>query len=99
MNKQINRWAFILAFACLGLFLLAIGSNQFFTITKGLTGLHPLHLAFAVTLVTLLGGVYGFSGAHHWKAYVRSVATVVLTLCLSVVIVTIIVMGNLFQFT
>lgn len=99
MKIKINLWAFIFSFVCLLLFFIAVASSEIINFIINLVHIHPLNIVLGLSLVTLLFGLIGFSGATNWKLLLRSISTVVITFGLSAIIICIVVMANLFEFT
>ncbi|RAS71668.1 hypothetical protein A4R27_25950 [Priestia endophytica] len=85
MARSINLWSFIFSMLCVFLFFLSFS--------------HPslLNLTFYIAIVVFLVGMIGFFGIHNWKAAVRSILTVVLSITLIIIIGLILFVGHLFS--
>ncbi|WP_035668603.1 hypothetical protein [Halalkalibacter akibai] len=94
MKKKINIWAFICSIICIVLFFLVSLSGP---IDYSILGTHPLNLVLYITLIIFFFGVLGFSGIEGWRGMARSVATIILTLGLSVFLTFVIFFGNLLR--
>lgn len=99
MKIKINLWSFIFSFVCISLFFISILSSKVFYFETNFAHIHPLKIVLIISLVTHLFGLIGFSEAITVKLLLRSIFTVITTLVLSVLILFIICLGNLFQFT
>ncbi|MDQ0156655.1 hypothetical protein [Robertmurraya andreesenii] len=94
MGPIFNRWSFYLLFMYLG-FVLLLASNSIRTLILKWIGIHPLKILFYFNLIILLLGIIGFTGIEDWKAVLRSVFTVGLTMVLTLFLVYILFVGNL----
>ncbi|GAB3056361.1 hypothetical protein GCM10027286_20000 [Virgibacillus ainsalahensis] len=91
MKRKINIWSFILSIICILLFVIVSFSRL---IEFSVLGTHPLNLVLYITLITLVLGVFGFSGIQDWQGMARSVTTVIITLGLSSLLVFVIFFGS-----
>jgi len=55
--------------------------------------IHPLFFLLALALATFFAGIKGFSKMNNWIAMLRSVATVLLTLSLSLFLTLTLIVG------
>ncbi|EEK69841.1 NADH dehydrogenase subunit 6 [Bacillus mycoides] len=55
--------------------------------------IHPLFFLLVLTMVTFFTGIKGFSKMNNWIAMLRSLATVLLTLLLSVFLTLTLIVG------
>lgn len=94
-----NLWSFICSFVCVGFFLLTAFSGPIQAFSNHSLHVHPFYIVLTMTILTLFFGVWGLSEVRGWKTFIRSAATLFLTLGLSVLIVVILIFANLFQFT
>jgi hypothetical protein len=94
MKHNINLWSFICSLICIGLFRLyfEIPSEIFKFFTDSLH-IHPLFFLLVLTIGTFFAGIKGFSKMNNWIAMLRSVATVLLTLSLSVFLTLTLIVG------
>ncbi|EOP48907.1 hypothetical protein IKQ_05281 [Bacillus cereus VDM053] len=98
MKHNINLWSFIFSFICIGLFLLylemgSIASSETKRFIMNSLPIHPLFFLLVLTLVTFFAGIIGFSKMNNWIAMLRSVATVLLTLSLSLFLALTLIVG------
>ncbi|MGG5795954.1 hypothetical protein [Bacillus nitratireducens] len=98
MKHNINLWSFIFSFICIGLFLLylemgSIASSETKMFIMNSLPIHPLFFLLALTLATFFAGIKGFSKMYNWIAMLRSVATVLLTLSLSLFLTLTLIVG------
>ncbi|EJR56182.1 hypothetical protein IIM_01274 [Bacillus cereus VD107] len=98
MKHNINLWSFIFSFICIGLFLLylemgSIASSETKMFIMNSLPIHPLFFLLVLTLVTFFAGIIGFSKMNNWIAMLRSVATVLLTLSLSLFLALTLIVG------
>ncbi|PES58062.1 hypothetical protein [Bacillus thuringiensis] len=89
MKHNINLWSFIFSFICIGLFLLyleigSIASSETKMFIMNSLPIHPLFFLLVLTIGTFFAGMKGFSKINNWVAMLRSIATVLLILLLSV---------------
>lgn len=91
MMKKVNFWSFISSLVCLVLFLL------YFLLPAGFLFfyVHPLTVLLYITLIVFFLGVWGLSGVHDWKGMIRSLATLIITLGLSMFLLFILFFGSL----
>lgn len=94
MGKKINLWSFTLSIICILLFLVVTFSGLF---DDSILGTHPLHLVLYMTLATCILGLIGVSGIEDWKGMIRSIATVIFTLGLSVFLAIVLLFGSLLR--
>ena len=99
MKTKINFWSFIFSLVCLSLFFISVSSSEIIDFVTNLAHIHPLNIVLAMSLITFLLGLIGFSGATNWKLLIRSISTVVITFGLSAVILYIVLIANWFKFT
>ena len=94
MKHNINLWTFICSLICIGLFRLyfEIPSEIFKFFTDSLH-IHPLFILLVLTIATFFAGINGFSKMNNWVAMLRSIATVLLTLLLSVFLTLTLIVG------
>ncbi|KAB2394912.1 MULTISPECIES: hypothetical protein [Bacillus cereus group] len=94
MKHNINLWSFICSLICIGLFRLyfEIPSEIFKFFTDSLH-IHPLFILLVLTIGTFFAGIKGFSKVNNWIVMLRSIATVLLTLSLSVFLTLILIVG------
>ncbi|EJR24439.1 MULTISPECIES: hypothetical protein [Bacillus cereus group] len=98
MKHNINLWSFIFSFICIGLFLLyleigSIASSETKMFIMDSLPIHPLFFLLVLTMVTFFTGIKGFSKMNNWIAMLRSLATVLLTLLLSVFLTLTLIVG------
>lgn len=91
-KKRVNTGAFILSICCVGAFLVFpfVSEKREF-----IFHLHPLMLNLWLSVFTFFLGLIGFSGVTNGKRFVMSIATLLITLILSVLLVYILVVGGL----
>lgn len=94
MTKKINSWAFIFSIICILLFIL---DRSWGPIVSSILGVHSLNLLLYFTIIIFFLGLIGFAGVEDGKVMARSIATVVLTLGLSVFLTVVIFFGMLFS--
>ncbi|CAM5222838.1 hypothetical protein UACE39S_06318 [Ureibacillus acetophenoni] len=94
MTKKINSWAFIFSIICIFLFMF---DNSWGPIVSSILGVHSLNLLLYFTIIIFFLGLIGFAGVEDGKVMARSIATVVLTLGLSVFLTVVIFFGMLFS--
>lgn len=91
-QKSVNTGAFILSIFCIVPFVI-------FSFIPGETELifrfHPLKINLCLVIFTFFLGVAGFSGAANGKRYVMSIATLLITSLLSVLLLFILGAGGL----
>ncbi|MCR6784038.1 hypothetical protein [Bacillus thuringiensis] len=94
MKHNINLWSFICSLICIGLFRLyfEIPSGIFKFFTDSLH-IHPLFILLVLTIGTFFAGINGFSKMNNWVAMLRSIATVLITLLLSVFLTLTLIVG------
>ncbi|MDY0952081.1 hypothetical protein SOM37_24900 [Bacillus thuringiensis] len=94
MKHNINLWSFICSLICIGLFRLyfEIPSGIFKFFTDSLH-IHPLFILLVLTIGTFIAGINGFSKMNNWVAMLRSIATVLITLLLSVFLTLTLIVG------
>ncbi|CUB41022.1 hypothetical protein [Bacillus cereus] len=94
MKHNINLWSFICSLICIGLFRLyfEIPSEIFKFFTDSLH-IHPLFILLVLTIGTFFAGIKGFSKVNNWIVMLRSIATVLLTLSLSVFLTLTLIVG------
>ena len=94
MKHNINLWAFICSLICVGLFRLyfEIPLELFKFFTDSLH-IHPLFILLVLVIGTFSACIIGFSKVNNWIEMLRSVATVLLTLVLSVFLTLILIVG------
>ncbi|PFR04416.1 hypothetical protein COK31_11130 [Bacillus cereus] len=94
MIHNINLWSFICSLICIGLFRLyfEIPSGIFKFFTDSLH-IHPLFILLVLTIGTFFAGINGFSKMNNWVAMLRSIATVLITLLLSVFLTLTLIVG------
>ncbi|MDA2267088.1 hypothetical protein PDN28_14390 [Bacillus cereus] len=94
MKHIINLWSFICSLICIGLFRLnfEIPSGIFKFFTDSLH-IHPLFILLVLTIGTFFAGINGFSKMNNWVAMLRSIATVLITLLLSVFLTLTLIVG------
>ncbi|MBS9803037.1 hypothetical protein [Bacillus cereus] len=94
MKHNINLWSFICSLVCVGLFRLyfEIPLELFKFFTDSLH-IHPLFILLVLAIGTFFAGIIGFSKMNNWIAMLRSVATVLLTLLLSVFLTLTLIVG------
>ncbi|MEZ2369243.1 hypothetical protein [Bacillus sp. RCC_6_1] len=94
MKHNINLWSFICSLICIGLFRLYFeipsGIFKFFTVSLHI---HPLFILLVLTIGTFIAGINGFSKMNNWVAMLRSIATVLITLLLSVFLTLTLIVG------
>ncbi|QAT40941.1 hypothetical protein EQM05_12090 [Clostridium sp. JN-9] len=95
MKIKINLWAFIFSFICVALFFISVSSPDIINLLH----VHPLNIVLCISFITFIFGLIGFSASTSWILLLRSILTTVITLCLSLFILYILVVGNLFKFT
>ncbi|ACK94668.1 hypothetical protein PDN41_17575 [Bacillus cereus] len=98
MKHNINLWSFIFSFICIGLFLLyleigSIASSETKLFIMNSLPIHPLFFLLVLTIGTFFAGMKGFSKIDNWVAMLRSIATVLLTLLLSVFLTLTLIVG------
>ncbi|MBJ8062157.1 hypothetical protein WAG28_21265 [Bacillus cereus] len=95
MKHTINFWSFIFSFICFALFLLylQVWSPKMNESIMNTIYFHPLFVLLVLTLVTFFVGMIGFSKINNWKAMLRSIITVFLTVSLSVFLAIILFVG------
>jgi hypothetical protein len=98
MKHNINLWSFIFSIICIGLFFLyleigSLASSETKMFIMDSLPIHPLFFLLVLTLVTFFAGIKGFSKINNWIAMLRSVATVLLTLLLSVFLTLTLIVG------
>ena len=99
MKLKINLWSFIFSFICVALFFISVSSRETVETLTKLLHTHPLNVVLAISFITFIFGLIGFSESTNWKLRLRSISTVVITLCLCIVVIFITVMANMFKFT
>ncbi len=99
MKIKINLWAFIFSFICVALFFISVSSPDIVNFIINLLHVHPLNIVLCISFITFIFGLIGFSASTSWMLLLRSILTTVITLCLSLFILYILVVGNLFKFT
>ncbi|PFF41478.1 hypothetical protein [Bacillus cereus] len=94
MKHNINLWSFICSLICISLFRLyfEIPSGIFKFFTDSLH-IHPLFILLVLTIGTFFAGINGFSKMNNWVAMLRSIATVLITLLLSVFLTLTLIVG------
>lgn len=92
MAKKMNLWSLNFAIMCIVLFFIISLSGP---IDYSIMGTHPLNLVLYSTLLTFVLGIVGFSGIQDWKGIARSMATVIITACLSAFLIFVIIFGGL----
>jgi hypothetical protein len=100
MKVKINFYSFI--FSLLGipaLFIIATSSPIILNFTLNTLQIHPLCIVLAFCIVTLILGFIGLSAATNWKLLLRGFLSIIITILEIVIIITILFLGNLFQFT
>ncbi|QDP40264.1 hypothetical protein [Radiobacillus deserti] len=95
MKTKINIGSFIASLVCIGLFFIATASSEIVHFFRTTIGFHPLNIVLTASLLTVLFGVLGFSGMNSWKALLRSIVTLCLSLGLSLLTIFILVIGSL----
>ncbi|PEA32954.1 hypothetical protein [Bacillus toyonensis] len=94
MKHNINLWSFIGSLICIGLFRLyfeiSFETLKFFTDSLHI---HPLFILLVLTIGAFFAGIKGFSRMNNWIAMLRSVATILLTLSLSVFLTLTLIVG------
>lgn len=91
---KVNVGSFIGALLCIPLFLFTIFTPAIFKLFQ-MTGTHPLHIVFGVTLIVFFLGLIGLKDVSEWKSMTRSMASLILTGLLMVVISFIVIVGSL----
>lgn len=94
MLLNINKWSFIGALICIPLFLFTIFTPALFKFFQ-MTGAHPLHIIFGVTLLVFVLNFIGLKDVSEWKSMTRSITSLILTGVLMVVIGYIVIVGSL----
>lgn len=94
MIMNVNVWSFIAALLCIPLFLLTIFTPAIFKLFQ-MTGAHPLHIVFGVILIVFVLGLIGLKDVREWKSMARSMASLILTGLLMVIIGFIVIVGSL----
>lgn len=91
MKKALNIWSFIASIICILLFYFLASSNKgHFSII----GMNSFLLLLFFTIIIFFLGIAGFSGIRNWMSGLRSIATVVFTLGLSVLLCILLFFGN-----
>ena len=98
MKLKINLWSFIFSFICVALFFIAVSSRETVETLTNLFHTHPLNIVLAISFITFIFGLIGFSASTNWKLLLRSFSTVVITLGLCILVIFITVMA-MFKFT
>ncbi|MBE7123727.1 hypothetical protein [Bacillus cereus] len=95
MKHNINLWSFIFSFVCIAFFLLylEICTPEMNATFINVVYFHPLFFLLVLTIGTFFAGIKGFSKMNNWIAMLRSVATVLLTLSLSVFLTLTLIVG------
>lgn len=99
MKTKFGLWSFIFSFVCMALFFISVSSGRIVNFVTYAVHIHPLYIVFILSLATFIFGLIGFSEATDWKLFLRSLSTVIITFCLSAIILYIVILGNLFKFT
>lgn len=99
MKIKINLWAFIFSFICVALFFISVSSRNIVNFITNLLHVHPLNIVLCISFIIFLFGLIGFPASTNWMLLLRSIITTVITLCLSLFILYILVIGNVFKFT
>ncbi len=89
-QKRVNTGAFFLSIGCVGVFLTFVPGK-----TESIFSIHPLMLNFWVTIFSFFLGVIGFSGVTNGKRFLMSIATLLISFLLSVLLLFILVVGKL----
>lgn len=98
MKIKIGFLSFIFSLICLGFFIIVAASTKIVGLTTSLLYIHPLNIVLFMSLITFIFGLISFSEATNWKLFFRSLLTVIITFCLSAVILYILIVGSLFKF-
>jgi hypothetical protein len=91
--------SFLLSLVCLGLFFIVAISHETLLYLKKFLGFHPLNVVLALSFLTILIGLIGFTGASTWKGKFRSVFTLIVSLSLSIFVSAVLLFGNFLMFT
>lgn len=94
MLMNVNVWSFIAALLCFPLFLFTIFTPFIFKLFQ-MTGTHPLNIVFGVTIIVFFLSLIGLKDVNEWKSMTRSMASLILTGLLMVLIGFIITVGGL----
>ena len=86
MKHNINLWSFIFSFVCIAFFLvyLEVCTPEMNASFINIVYFHPLFFILIFSIGTFFAGMKGFSKINNWVAMLRSIATILLTLLLSV---------------
>ncbi|WIG40345.1 hypothetical protein [Bacillus toyonensis] len=94
MKHKINLWSFIFSLICVGLFRLYFEiPHELFKFFTDSLHIHPLFILLVLTIGTFFAGIKGFSKINNWVTMLRSIATVLLTLLLSVFLTLTLIVG------
>ncbi|OOZ79422.1 hypothetical protein BHL35_15730 [Bacillus cereus] len=94
MKHNINLWSFICSLICIGLFRLYFEiPSEIFKFSMNSLHIHPLFILLVLTIGTFFAGIKGFSKLNNWIVMLRSIATVLLTLSLSVFLTLTLIVG------
>ena len=94
MFEKINFWSFILSVFCIFLLYLTQFSAR---IQNSIFGIHPLKILLCITLINLLLGLMGVAGVQDRKSILRSIATLIITIGLTVLLVYVVFFVSLLQ--
>ena len=89
-QKRVNTGAFLLSICSVGGFLTFVSGKN-----EPIFSIHPLMLNFGVTIFSFFLGVIGFSGVTNGKRFLMSIATLLISFLLSVLLLFILVVGKL----
>lgn len=89
-QKRLNTGAFLLSICCVGGFLTFVSGK-----TEPIFSVHPLMLNLWVTIFSFFLGVLGFSGVTNGKRFLMSIATLLISFLLSVLLLYTLVVGKL----
>lgn len=96
MKININLFTFVLSLISIPLFLLTFTRkiNNYFINTFGI---HPLNFILFLSLLMLLLAIAGLKNLNSWRAFIRFIITIVITIIISCVCIFILIIGNIFS--
>lgn len=92
MGKHLNFYSFFLCLMSLSLFFLTkfLGVFRYIRI-----GIHPLFLVLILSMAAFILGVFGSFRVREWKSGLLCVVSLIISFCLSVLLLSIIFIGRL----
>ena len=99
MRVKINFWSFVFSLICIILFFLSIWSKSVVIFLTDLANIHPLKIVLFLTFITFLFSIIGLSEAKNSRLLIRSFISIFITIVMMGVIIFIVFLANLLQFT